>query len=162
MTPKTLCQVPNLYDAADLGAIIETIRPRAKRAKRDESRMDILSFFVDESSKNLRIALVRFSRWSISSSQSAYRGQPNELFPLAVAQCHETLLIANWTVQAFSPIGDAFRDRLRKFPSLVNCCTIDWFSAWPTEVRIVLLSRKQVSSHLDKCQMFTDLMHCRR
>ena len=26
-----------------------------------------------------------------------------------------------------SPIGDAFRNRLRKFPSLVNCCTIDWF-----------------------------------
>ena len=26
-----------------------------------------------------------------------------------------------------SPIGDAFRRRLRMFPSLVNCCTIDWF-----------------------------------
>jgi hypothetical protein len=29
-------------------------------------------------------------------------------------------------VLCFSPIGDAFRDRLRQFPSLVNCCTIDW------------------------------------
>lgn len=27
-------------------------------------------------------------------------------------------------VLAFSPIGDAFRDRLRKFPSLINCCAI--------------------------------------
>ena len=26
----------------------------------------------------------------------------------------------------FSPIGSAFRERLRQFPSLVNCCTIDW------------------------------------
>ncbi len=26
-----------------------------------------------------------------------------------------------------------FRARLRQFPSLVNCCTIDWFSAWPQE-----------------------------
>lgn len=26
----------------------------------------------------------------------------------------------------FSPIGGAFRERLRQFPSLVNCCTIDW------------------------------------
>jgi hypothetical protein len=25
-----------------------------------------------------------------------------------------------------SPVGNAFRERLRKFPSLVNCCTIDW------------------------------------
>ena len=23
--------------------------------------------------------------------------------------------------------------RLRKFPSLVNCCTIDWFSVWPND-----------------------------
>ena len=34
-------------------------------------------------------------------------------------------------VLAMSPIGDAFRRRCRMFPSLVNCCTIDWFSAWP-------------------------------
>ena len=30
-------------------------------------------------------------------------------------------------VLAMSPIGDAFRARLRMFPSLINCCTIDWF-----------------------------------
>ena len=34
---------------------------------------------------------------------------------------------------AFSPIGDAFRERLRQFPSLINCCTIDWFQDWPEE-----------------------------
>ncbi|MGH0152118.1 UNVERIFIED_CONTAM: hypothetical protein FKN15_029859 [Acipenser sinensis] len=28
---------------------------------------------------------------------------------------------------AFSPIGEAFRNRLRCFPALLNCCTIDWF-----------------------------------
>ena len=32
-----------------------------------------------------------------------------------------------------SPIGEAFRTRLRMFPSLVNCCTIDWFMPWPEE-----------------------------
>ncbi|XP_058809206.1 dynein axonemal heavy chain 6 [Phymastichus coffea] len=32
-----------------------------------------------------------------------------------------------------SPVGDAFRRRCRMFPSLVNCCTIDWFSKWPNE-----------------------------
>ncbi|KAF4673078.1 Dynein heavy chain 1, axonemal [Perkinsus chesapeaki] len=36
-------------------------------------------------------------------------------------------------VLAFSPVGDAFRTRLRMFPSLVNCCTIDWFAEWPAE-----------------------------
>ena len=34
---------------------------------------------------------------------------------------------------AFSPIGAAFRDRLRKFPSLINCCAIDWFTSWPED-----------------------------
>ena len=32
-----------------------------------------------------------------------------------------------------SPIGEIFRARLRQFPALVNCCTIDWFSEWPDE-----------------------------
>ncbi|XP_049878805.1 dynein axonemal heavy chain 1-like [Pectinophora gossypiella] len=34
-------------------------------------------------------------------------------------------------VIVMSPIGELFRARLRQFPSLVNCCTIDWFSEWP-------------------------------
>jgi len=32
-----------------------------------------------------------------------------------------------------SPVGDSLRVRCRKFPSLVNCCTLDWFSGWPEE-----------------------------
>ncbi|XP_075795609.1 dynein axonemal heavy chain 1 isoform X2 [Pelodiscus sinensis] len=36
-------------------------------------------------------------------------------------------------VLCMSPIGEVFRARLRQFPSLVNCCTIDWFNEWPAE-----------------------------
>ncbi|GKT18972.1 Dynein axonemal heavy chain 1, partial [Aduncisulcus paluster] len=36
-------------------------------------------------------------------------------------------------VLCMSPVGEAFRTRLRKFPSFVNCCTIDWFTGWPEE-----------------------------
>ena len=32
-----------------------------------------------------------------------------------------------------SPVGDGFRNRCRQNPSLVNCTTIDWFSAWPED-----------------------------
>ena len=36
-------------------------------------------------------------------------------------------------VVSMSPVGDAFRDRLRKFPSLISCCNIDWYGEWPPE-----------------------------
>ncbi|RZF48033.1 hypothetical protein LSTR_LSTR002099 [Laodelphax striatellus] len=39
-------------------------------------------------------------------------------------------------VITMSPIGEDFRRRCRMFPSLVNCCTIDWFVNWPEEALI--------------------------
>ncbi|XP_055373637.1 dynein beta chain, ciliary [Condylostylus longicornis] len=36
-------------------------------------------------------------------------------------------------VLCFSPVGSTLRIRARKFPSLVNCTTINWFHGWPIE-----------------------------
>ena len=36
-------------------------------------------------------------------------------------------------ILAMSPIGNTLRERLRNFPSLVNCCTFDWFTTWPDD-----------------------------
>ncbi|XP_018342049.1 PREDICTED: dynein heavy chain 2, axonemal [Trachymyrmex septentrionalis] len=36
-------------------------------------------------------------------------------------------------ILCMSPIGDAFRNRLRQYPFLINCTTIDWFLEWPRE-----------------------------
>jgi len=44
---------------------------------------------------------------------------------------------------AMSPMGEIFRSRIRKFPSLVNCCTIDWFSEWPEEA-LIRVGRGQI------------------
>jgi dynein heavy chain, axonemal len=44
-------------------------------------------------------------------------------------------------VLAMSPIGAGFRTRCRMFPSLVNCCTIDWFSGWPNEALFSVAER---------------------
>ncbi len=37
---------------------------------------------------------------------------------------------------AMSPLGEMFTTRLRMFPSLVNSCTINWFTEWPEEALI--------------------------
>merc|ERR1719281_799046 len=62
-------------------------------------------------------------------ANAAGRNGPNEIFAWYVEQCRKYLHI----VLAMSPIGAAFRNRLRAFPSLVNCCTIDWFMDWPAD-----------------------------
>ena len=54
-----------------------------------------------------------------------------------IERCRNQLHI----VLAMSPIGDAFRNRLRKFPSLVNCCTIDWFQPWPQDALEAVASK---------------------
>ena len=52
-------------------------------------------------------------------------------------QCYIGRLKANIHVTlAMSPLGEQFRTRLRMFPSLVNCCTIDWFTEWPEEALV--------------------------
>jgi len=50
----------------------------------------------------------------------------NNLF---VARVRENLHIC----LCMSPVGDTLRVRCRQFPSLINCCTLDWFARWPEE-----------------------------
>ncbi|XP_043978634.1 dynein axonemal heavy chain 1 isoform X2 [Gambusia affinis] len=36
-------------------------------------------------------------------------------------------------ILCMSPAGKGFRALLRQYPSLVKCCTLDWFDTWPDE-----------------------------
>uniref|UniRef100_A0A1B0CH71 Dyneins heavy chain n=1 Tax=Lutzomyia longipalpis TaxID=7200 RepID=A0A1B0CH71_LUTLO len=54
---------------------------------------------------------------------------PLQVFSFFVNRCRQRLHI----VLCFSPIGDSLRTRVRLYPSLVNCCTIDWYEDWPPE-----------------------------
>ncbi|CAG5048847.1 unnamed protein product [Parnassius apollo] len=54
---------------------------------------------------------------------------PLQILAFFIARCKIKLHI----VLCFSPIGSAFKTRLRLYPSLVNCCTIDWYDSWPED-----------------------------
>ncbi|KAL0238939.1 hypothetical protein PCE1_004630 [Barthelona sp. PCE] len=57
-------------------------------------------------------------------------------------------------VLCFSPLNSNFKDWLRQYPSLVNCCTIDWFNNWPKDALV------SVSQFLlkDKCLDNPDIL----
>jgi dynein heavy chain len=50
----------------------------------------------------------------------------------------------------FSPVGESFRNRVRKFPGIINCTMINWFLEWPKEA---LISVAQY--YLDSCESIT-------
>ncbi len=64
-------------------------------------------------------------------------GTPAELYSFFIEKCRRNLHV----VLGFSPIGDALRTRVRMFPSLVNCCTIDWFQEWPQDALLWVARR---------------------
>ena len=76
-----------------------------------------------------KAAVVEQVRTALTKENPKVDTSPTFLYNSFVSRCKENLHI----VLCMSPIGDAFRNRLRMFPSLVNCCTIDWFQVWPED-----------------------------
>ena len=53
-------------------------------------------------------------------------------------------------VLAFSPVGNKFRERAQKFPSLFNECSINWVLPWPEEA-LISVSTKFLSEFEIEC-----------
>lgn len=86
-------------------------------------------------------------------------GSPLALFNFFVQIVREQLHI----VLCMSPIGDSFRNRIRKFPAIINCCTIDWFHPWPEDalkavatrfLGVVDLPENERVACIEMCQLF--------
>ena len=59
------------------------------------------------------------------------KGQPFEIF---IQRCKRNLHI----VLLMSPAGRYLEQIMRKYPSLVNCTSIDWFLNWPNEALLAV------------------------
>lgn len=84
---------------------------------------------------------------------------PLVVFNYFINRCKQNLHIC----LCFSPIGSSFRIRLRLYPSMVSCCTIDWFEDWPEDalemvahqyLKSVNFSEKIKNSAVIVCQRF--------
>ena len=79
-----------------------------------------------------KVEVVEMVRGAARSEGKAPDGTLAQLYSYFVSRCKKQLHL----ILCFSPIGDAFRGRLRQFPSLINCTTIDWFSEWPQDALV--------------------------
>lgn len=64
-----------------------------------------------------------------AKESGVHEGDRDAIFSFFINRVRNNLHV----VLCMSPVGDAFRSRCRMFPSLVNCCTIDWFTEWPAD-----------------------------
>ena len=100
-------EVPNMLSQEDIAAAVEAVRPAAKADRNYQKQLQL------------------------AAGPGASRVDPT---PAHLFQYWKRRVRANLhVVLAFSPVGESFRTRLRQFPSIINCCTIDSFSEWPAD-----------------------------
>nr|CAD7398119.1 unnamed protein product [Timema cristinae] len=108
-------EVPNLFAIDEQQEILEIVRLAAQGGNRNlditviTNVPHIVRLAAQGGNRNLDITAL-------------------EVLSFFVSRCKQKLHI----ILCFSPIGASFRKRLRLFPSLVNCCTIDWFQPYKT------------------------------
>lgn len=84
-----------------------------------------------------RVAVCEMVRKAAADEGKAPDGTLTQLFAFFIERCRAMV----GCVVCFSPIGDNWRTRLRQFPSLVNCCTIDWYTAWPPDALMAVATK---------------------
>ena len=71
------------------------------------------------------------------AKNAGYLDTPDQLFDFFLDKARKNLHLA----LCFSPVGDAFRFRARKFPGIINCTSMDWFHEWPRDALIDVATR---------------------
>ena len=157
-------EIPELLERDDFEKIYGHVRPRCKQLGLADSKTNMYKIFVDAVRDNLYampkhmwnhmsvprhivFAMSPIGCRCINIGISTYLNTcPSACLSTCPNICPNTCpntrpnacLCGRHVVFAMSPIGAPFRDRLRMFPALVNCCTIDWFVDYIVMARIVM------------------------
>lgn len=81
-------------------------------------------YAIDEKQEILELV-----RLAAQGGNSNIDVSPLQIFQFFINRTKQKLHI----LLCFSPIGSGFRTWTRLFPSIVNCCTINWFEVWPED-----------------------------
>ena len=65
-------------------------------------------------------------------------------------------------ILAMSPIGNTLRERIRNFPSLVNCCTFDWFTTWPEDALEAVAERFLQEGEIEDSERQSIIKLCKK
>ncbi|XP_014215495.1 dynein heavy chain 3, axonemal [Copidosoma floridanum] len=124
---------------------------------------DVPNLYGSEDKAEILDKMAEVAREIQIKSQTPGRG--TETSPMALYGIFSERVRKNvHAVVCMSPIGEAFRVRLRMFPSLINCCTIDWYTSWPEEALERVAERFLASLAIDnetktKCVALCQHLH---
>merc|ERR1719295_2016101 len=93
---------------------------------------DIPSLFAEDEKDSIYCSLR--SEFKLHGIEDSDRSAMHEYFINKVGKNLHLVL-------CFSPVGEAFRVRCRKFPALINCTSLDWFFPWPYDALTAVASR---------------------
>lgn len=71
------------------------------------------------------------------AKSAGYLDTPDQLFEYFLEKTKKNFHLA----LCFSPVGDQFRFRSRKFPAIISCTQIDWYHEWPQDALIGVSQR---------------------
>jgi dynein heavy chain len=83
---------------------------------------DIPGLFAEDEKESIYSSLRQ--EFKLNNIEDSNRSAMHEYFINKVSKNLHLVL-------CFSPVGEAFRVRCRKFPALINCTSLDWFFSWP-------------------------------
>nr|XP_039250408.1 dynein heavy chain 2, axonemal-like [Styela clava] len=73
---------------------------------------------------------------------------PDAMFRFLIERVRANLHL----ILCMSPVGDAFRNRIRQYPAFVNCTTIDLFTEWPHDALLEVAERYLESMNLGSAE----------